>query len=260
MIVLYEHPLSPYAQKVKIALYEKGVDFQLRLPDLFGGGDEEFTGANPRREVPALVVDKETAIFDSTIILEYIEDCWPTPPLLPREPEERARMRMLEEVCDTYYEAINWGVFEIRFFGRAKGEKAEALLARAADQTAGVNAFLDRKLGNAPYFNGGDFGWGDLSVLPLVFAASFTGRPPAPGSGLAAWLERASTRPSAAKTMQQASEAMGSFQSLPDLVASGQFTREYRDHRLEWMMRSGGVEIVLEGLEKKNIRFSHELR
>jgi glutathione S-transferase/RNA polymerase-associated protein len=260
MIVLYEHPLSPYAQKVKMALYEKGVAFELRLPDLFGGGDEEFQAANPRREVPALVVDGRTAIFDSTIILEYVEDRWPSPPLLPRSAEERARVRMLEELCDTYYEAVNWGVFEVRFFGRATGDKADEILARAAEQTAGANAHLDRELGDAPYFNGAEFGWGDLSVLPVVFAASFTGRPPAAGSRLAAWLERASARPSAAKTMQQGSEAMGSLEVLPQLVSSGQFVREYRDHRLEWMLRSGGVDIVLDGLEKKNIRFSHELR
>ena len=47
---------------------------------------------------------------------------------------------------------------------------------------------------------------------------------------------------------------------LPDLVLSGHFVREYRDHRLEWMLRSGGVDIVLDGIQRKNIRFSHELK
>jgi len=42
-------------------------------------------------------------------------------------------------------------------------------------------------------------------------------------------------------------------------MAIAQFVREYRDHRLEWMMRSGGVEIVLDGMRKKNIRFTHQL-
>jgi glutathione S-transferase/RNA polymerase-associated protein len=46
---------------------------------------------------------------------------------------------------------------------------------------------------------------------------------------------------------------------VPQLIASGQFKREYRDHRLEWMLRSGGAEIVLEGLRRGNIRFSTEL-
>jgi glutathione S-transferase len=259
MIVLYEHPLSPFAQKVKIALYEKGIEFESRLPDLFGGGDDALTAANPRREVPALVVNERTAIFDSTIILEYIEDRWPEPPLLPSLPADRARSRMLEELCDTYYEAINWGVFEIKFFGRAKGDKADRLLARAAEQTAGANARLERELGNEPFFHGADFGWGDLSVFPAVFAAAFTGRPPAAGSCLASWLERAQQRSSVARTVQQATESMSGFETLPQLVESGQIQREYRDHRLEWMMRSGGVDIVLDGMNKGNVRFSHEL-
>jgi glutathione S-transferase/RNA polymerase-associated protein len=45
---------------------------------------------------------------------------------------------------------------------------------------------------------------------------------------------------------------------LPQLVASGVFKREYRDHRLEWMLRSGGVDVVLEGMRHQNIRFTRE--
>ena len=60
MITLYEHPLSPYAQKVKIALREKKVEFDLRTPEALGSGAtsvQEFLAANPRAEVPALVKD-----------------------------------------------------------------------------------------------------------------------------------------------------------------------------------------------------------
>src|SRR5215472_18531063 len=121
MIVLYEHPLSPYAQKVKIALAEKGVAFESRLPDLLGGNLGEFLPLNPRLEVPTLV-DGDVAVFDSTIILEYVEERWPNPPLLPVGAAERARVRMLEELCDTYCEAINWAIFESRVFQRATGE------------------------------------------------------------------------------------------------------------------------------------------
>src|SRR5947199_303300 len=92
MVLVYEHPLSPYAQKVKIALAEKGVAFECRLPDFMSGRDDAFAAANPRLEVPALV-DGDTRVFDSTIILEYIEDRWPTPPLLPAAPAERGRGR-----------------------------------------------------------------------------------------------------------------------------------------------------------------------
>ena len=98
-----------------------------------------------------------------------------------------------------------------------------------------------------------------LFVAPFVHAASFTGAPPEPGSALADWLDRIRTRPSVSETFEAAQQSMGGFEMLPHLIAGGQFKREYRDHRLEWMLRSGGVEIVLEGMRKGNIRFSQEL-
>ena len=87
MLLLYEHPLSSYVQKVKIALREKGVAFKAELPADFGTGRTEGPCAaiNPRVEVPVLT-DGPTQIFDSTVIMEYIEERWPEPPLLPREP------------------------------------------------------------------------------------------------------------------------------------------------------------------------------
>src|SRR5262245_26342362 len=160
MVLVWEHPLSPYAQKVKIALAEKNVAFECRSPDFVSGQDPEFAAANPRLEVPALV-DGETHVFDSTIILEYVEERWPTPPLLPATPAERARVRMLEELCDTYYEPIAWAAMEINVFQRATGELAAKLLARGRQQVAGVNAYLDRQLGDRQWFNGTAFGWGD---------------------------------------------------------------------------------------------------
>ena len=259
MPVLYEHPLSPYAQKVKIALAEKRVPFESRLPDILGGSDQDtFLRINPRLEVPTLV-DGDTAVFDSTIILEYAEERWPDPPLLPATPAERARARMIEEVCDTYYEAINWGIMEIRAFQRAAGDAADHLLARASEQTAGVQTWLARHLGDAPWFGGSTFGWADCAVAPFVHASATFGNAPAPGSALSRWLDQVRSRPSVAATFDAATESMAGFEMLPGLVASGLFKREYRDHRLEWMMRSGGLDVVLEGIRKENIRFTREL-
>lgn len=254
---LFEHPLSPYAQKVKLALYEKGIAFEALTPDIFGDGTPEFTKSSPRREVPSLI-DGDTTVFDSTIILEYLEDKWPTPPMLPSSPAERARVRMLEELCDTYFEAINWGLAEIRVFGRAKGALAAEMEARAARQIAGMHQRLERELGERAYFNGASFGWGDLSVWPYVSGAAGQGFPPPAGSKLAAWLARVSERSSVQQCAAAALEALQGFQNLGAIVEQGLFVREYRDHRLEWMLRSGGKQIVLDGLDKKNIRFSVE--
>jgi glutathione S-transferase/RNA polymerase-associated protein len=257
MLKLYEHPLSPYAQKVKISLYEKNVPFEAVVPNLFGG-DSEFAAASPRLEVPSLV-DDGIAVFDSTIILEYVEDKWPSPPMLPKSPAERARVRMIEELCDTYYEAINWALAEIRFFRRAAGETADRLTARAAEQIGGVHARLERDLGDRRFFNGDSFGWGDLSVFPYVAGSAGFGFAPRPSSRLAAWFARVGERESVRRCVEAAAGAMSGFEEVWKLVESGMFVREYRDHRLEWMMRSGGSEIVLDGMAKKNVRFAVEL-
>jgi glutathione S-transferase len=203
------------------------------------------------------LIDDGHAIFDSTIILEYVEERWPDPPLLPRAPAERARARMIEEVCDTFYEAINWAIMEVRAFGRATGDAADRLLDRASAQTAGVQAWLTRHLGTEPFFGGTRFGWADCAVAPFVHASAVMGNAPS-SAPLATWLDRIRDRPSVTTTFDAAAASMQGFEMLPGLLASGLFKREYRDHRLEWMLRSGGVEIVLDGIRNGNIRFTHE--
>jgi glutathione S-transferase len=261
MITLYDHPLSPYAQKVRISLREKNVPFQLALPGGLGAGGAagEFAEANPRAEVPTLI-DGPVRIFDSTIILEYLEDAHPTPAMLPAGAAERARVRMIEEVMDTHYEAINWALGEINWFRRAEGDFADQLKATAARQTQGFLAWLERQLGEREWFNGESFGWGDLSVVPYVAASAGMGNRPAAGSAVARWLERALARPSVAQTNAEALNFSTADSGVAEAVSAGFFKREYRDHRLEWMMKSGGVDIVLKGLEAGNIRFTADFQ
>lgn len=260
-IVLYEHPLSPYAQKCKIALYEKGVPFELKMPTAIGSGhaDTDFLKANPRAEVPALI-DGDLAIFDSTIILEYVEDRFPSPALLPRDPKARAKARMIEEAMDTHYEPINWGLGEIRWFKRAEGERARVIEARAAAQARDFFTWLERQLGDQMWFGGDTFGWADLSVIPYVNGSTGLGVGPSHGSKLSAWQTRANERPSVQKTAKAAADSIAAMSAVSEFVRQGVFKREYRDHRLEWMIRSGGLDVVLEGIKSDTIRFSHEFK
>jgi glutathione S-transferase len=259
MMLLYEHPLSSYAQKVKIALREKGLAFDVETPQAVGSGNSagSFASASLRLEVPALI-DGDARIFDSTIILEYLEDKYPSPALLPRDPVARAEARMIEDVCDTLYEAINWGLGEIGWFKRAEGRLADEMKAKAASQTRQLLDWLERKLGNRTWF-GGDFGWADLSVAPYLNRSVHYGLGPAEDSVLAAWHRRACERPSVAATFKEYEAARPGMANVVERLASGAFRREYRDHRLEWMMKSGGVQIVLDGLAKNNIRFTWPL-
>jgi glutathione S-transferase len=255
MLKLYDHPLSPYAQKVRIALREKGLDFEQEIPAGMGSGSAsgDFADGNPRTEVP-LLIDGETRIFDSTIMLEYLEDKWPTPALLPKSPADRARVRMIEDVADTHYEAINWGMGELSWFRRAEGELADKLRARAAEQTRGLSQWMERQLGEAEWFNGESFGWGDLAVVPPVGNSYAFGLGQALGARISAWFERARSRKSVAQTLDEARDFVRNPQRAAP--APGVFKRQYRDHRLEWMIKSGGLEVVLKGLEADNLRFT----
>lgn len=264
MLKLYDHPLSPYAQKVKLALLEKEVPFETSLPTNLGSGqtNPDFSHASPRAEVPALI-DGDFTVFDSTIILEYIEDKWPDPPMMPATPEDRARVRMIEEAMDTHYEAINWGLAELVYFGRASGKLLEQIGEAAAGQVARWHNWLEAQLGDSLWFNGEKFGWGDICVVPYINgSAGFDLRPPA-GSRLADWAMRANQRDSvksvsqAAATMSMGDNPAG-MNAVRDLLEKGLFKREYRDHRLEWMIKSGGISVVVDGLAKDNIRFTPE--
>lgn len=256
-LLLYEHPLSPYAQKVKISLREKGVPFEVRLPEGIGTGATGggFASANPRGEVPALL-HGETAVFDSTIILEYIEDVWPSPPMLPPTPALRAKVRMIEDVMDTQFEAITWGLGELNFFKRAEGEQKAQMEARAAKQAAAFFDMLEKQLGTSEWFNGDKFGWGDLSVVPYLNGAAGFGIAPAAGTRLADWFARANARDSVRKARKESEASIGGMAQVDKAVKAGLFKRQYRDHRLEWMMKTGGTEIVLDGVQAGTIRFT----
>ena len=258
-LILYNHPVSSYAQKCRIALREKSIPFKPILPEAIKTGIPEaaFQSANPRLEVPALV-DGKIEIFDSTIILEYLEDKFPEPALLPPRSEAaaRAKARMIEDVCDTQYEAINWGWGEVSWMERAEGDLKEKLRNEAEQQTRVIQAWLEEKLGDHDYF-GGDFGfgWADLSVAPILNRSAYFGWGPKEGSKLEKWLERVRQRDSVKATFAEFQEAVGNMSSISSAYRSGQRKREYRDHRLEWMIKSGGIDVVSQGLEKKNIRF-----
>jgi glutathione S-transferase len=253
MVTLYQVPISPYVRKVKIALWEKDIPFESRLADpLLGLLPEGFAAISPRLEVPTLV-DGGIAIFDSTIILEYLEDAYPERPLRPADPVDRARARMLEEIADTQFEAANWVLGEIRFFQRAAGEEAERLTAAAG---AAIGRHLDRleeELAGRPFLSGPTFGLGDVALVPQVTAAGFFGFGPEPRHPrLADWLARVQGRTSVQRDLAEVTAAAATFGERGGV-------RQYRDHRLEWLCRHGGVDIVLQGLAQGTIRFAPDV-
>jgi len=261
---LYEHPLSPYARKVKIVLEWKGVPYEpvfVSPMDSSSPSFHAFLAASPRLEVPCFVDDDGTSVFDSTIMLDYVDEKWPAKPSLPAKPAERARVRMLEEFCDTQVEAVNWGLMEVRFFKRAEGALADSLLAHAREQWLRFWGRLERELDGREWMNGASFGRGDAAVYPHITGSAFFGMPlDAKFERLADWAARCAEQPAVradadqlAKWMKENLGADASSGAAPMPVV-----RQYRDHRLEWMMKSGGADVVVRGLAAGTIRFQQE--
>ncbi len=98
MLILYDNPFSTNAQKVRLVMAEKGIAFGSIILDLQAGDqcDPDFKKLNPAAQVPALR-DGDKLFTESTVISEFLEDGYPGPSLVPREPAGKAEMHWLTE-------------------------------------------------------------------------------------------------------------------------------------------------------------------
>ena len=106
MLTLYDHVESPCCQKVRLMMAEKQISFQAVWVDIEKGDNlrASYLALNPKAQVPVLVHEVEgekIVITESTVICEYLEDCFPERPLFPRKPAERAAARKWASLVDT---------------------------------------------------------------------------------------------------------------------------------------------------------------
>ena len=112
-LVLYDFGNSVCCQKVRITLVEKGLTWEARRVDLFKTEqyDPKYLKLNPKGVVPTLV-HGEIPVIESTLICEYIDEAFPEPPLMPKDPAGRTRMRLWSKFVD---EGLFDGVTELSF-------------------------------------------------------------------------------------------------------------------------------------------------
>ena len=198
---LYSGPLSLFTAKVRVALAEKGLAYELiSVPFSRARGYPpklpEMLAINPKGQVPVLV-DGEVAIYDSTLILEYLEDRYPEPPLFPRDVAVRARCRQLEAAADEILFPHVWPLIAEVFY-KPDAERDAARVAEALAAIAAHYAELDRILAGRAYLCGeltvADIGY----FLTMTFATSLGAAPDAALTNLAAWAGRVASRPTMA--------------------------------------------------------------
>jgi glutathione S-transferase len=162
---LYSADLSPYASRVRLAIYAKGLDIEIAAPAGGGLKSPEYLTINPIGRVPCLATDDGQSIPESDTILEYLEDKFPEHPLRPASPEDRARARLLARIGDLYLMAAGTGLF-----GQMNPATRDAAAVDAAfGKIDEALAYLERFLGPGPYAVGAALTTADCSLAPLLF-------------------------------------------------------------------------------------------
>ena len=161
MLTLYDNPFSPFARKVRMVLRFKGLQFE-SIDALALDEHDRLVKVNPRAEVPVLV-DRGFTVTDSTDIVYYLEDRFPTPAVFPAEPELRAKARRWQRAADTLLDAIihdisiwTWPTHE------RPDEPPEGLLQAGREDLRKVLTQLEDSL------HAGDFVCGDLSIADFA--------------------------------------------------------------------------------------------
>ena len=151
---------SPFARKVRVALIEKGIPFDT-LIDSPWNADSKASGMNPLGKVPALDIGKDQILFDSKVIIEYLETLGRDPVLLPTDPFARVAHKQIEALADGVCDAIVLTVIE---GARAPEQQSTWWIERQRGKaTAGI-AEAARLLGSRQWFVGDAFGLADIAV------------------------------------------------------------------------------------------------
>jgi glutathione S-transferase len=208
---LYYSPLSTFSAKVRIALFEKGIEPEI-ISVTWNARDgwvkpAELKKLNPRQQIPVLI-DGDAAVYDSSIILEYLEETHPSPPLFPKNPVDRARCRIIEDGGDTMI-VPNVGVFVRELVVKSDpSTRDQVALERAGAELRKIHQELDRELRGREYLCG-SFSVADISCFaPTNIARALGIQPDESCSNFRGWLARVENRPAVKRYLAEFMEGL----------------------------------------------------
>ncbi len=236
MLTVYEHNESVCCQKVRIVLAEKNIEHET-ITISFEQRQQhtpEFEALNPKGKVP-VIVHNGRVITESTIITEYLDDAFPDPPLMPKDPYWRARRRLWarwidDEMHIPHISTISFNISFTELLQYDKGVSAQGprgapppfMFAglESKEMLASLNAYqrflkeMDHTLAESSWLAGPEFSLADIDVVPYIWRLRNLHL-----SGLwdtlprvQAWLDRVAARPSFRETIIES--------ALPDWIDS----------------------------------------
>ena len=187
MLKFYYNPISVNARRVWVALLEKQIPFALHLVNLDGDQfHDDFTAINPLGRIP-VIEDNRLRVVESLAILDYLEAKYPTPSLMPSEPEAAAIVRMVETITVVELQPVTIPLTRPLVGLDVDPQKLEA----AQQRVITILQFLEELLNEQTYFAGEEFTLAEVVAGTLVPSLPLENYP-----RLKAWSERLNQRES----------------------------------------------------------------
>lgn len=208
---LYALALSPFAARARLALRLKGLDYEMAPPPGGSTRSAEYLAINPIGKLPVLVADDGLVIPESEAIIDYLEDHFPTPSLLPDDPAQRVRMSVIIRSFELYATSAMFRLFQQMDPASRDEARCAAEIGQWRNGLSLTDHFVDADAGFAV---GSRPGKADCILLPSlllceVTAAIFSlGDIVADYSGLAAYRDRARDHPDMGAIWTETEEAL----------------------------------------------------
>lgn len=204
MLIFYGHPFSSYTWKALIALYEKGIDFDYRALETEAPFThyDELRSHWPVGQFP-LIVDDGVPIFESSIIIEYLDQKIPDPQLIPADQRMALDVRFLDRIFDNHFQArFQAVVAEYLPFITEKPDLAR--VERARDLLEKAYGWLETKLPDDGWATSHGFSLADCAAAPALFYADWVHPIDPRHARVRAYRARLLARPSVARCVEDA--------------------------------------------------------
>ncbi|MBY0410990.1 MAG: glutathione S-transferase N-terminal domain-containing protein [Burkholderiaceae bacterium] len=154
---------SPYVRKVRVVMHEKKLDYQF-VSDNVWADDSAVSASNPLGKVPCLVMEGGEAIFDSRVIVEYLDTLSPVGKLIPAQGRERAEVKTWEALADGVLDAAILARLEATWAHRQDGERSQAWIDRQLGKVHNSLKAMSQGLGDKPFCSGIHLSLSDVAV------------------------------------------------------------------------------------------------
>jgi len=195
---------SPYVRKVRVVMAEKKLDYQFVSEDVWAA-DTTIGHSNPLGKVPCLVMEGGEALFDSRVIVEYLDTLSPVGKLIPALGRERAEVKTWEALADGVLDALILARLENHWAGRTQEQRSQDWVDRQVGKTHASLKAMSQGLGDKPFCAGIYLSLGDIAVGCALAYLDF--RFPA--------IDWRSTHPNLAKLQEKLAQRQSFIDSVP---------------------------------------------